>query len=91
VHHSFEPDASCHMKTLSEITKIKEGAEAELLKLPGVTGMDVGYRMVDGQQTDVLAIRIYVANLQDVPDEIANLKEIQGVPVDVIERRFELH
>lgn len=79
------------MKTLSEITKIKQGAESELLKLPGVTGMDVGYRMIDGQQTEILAIRVYVANIRDVPNEIANLKEIQGVPVDVIERRFELH
>ena len=53
--------------------------------------MDVGYRMIDGQQTEILAIRVYVANIRDVPNEIANLKEIQGVPVDVIERRFELH
>jgi len=26
-----------------------------------------------------------------VPEAVANLKSIQGVPVEVIERRFDLH
>jgi hypothetical protein len=79
------------MKTLAEATKIKESAETRLLKQPGVTGMDVGYRVVEGKQTSEPAIRIYVTNLKDIAPEIKNLKEIEGVPVEVIERQFTLH
>ena len=47
------------MKTLSEIRPIKQTGEADLLKRPGVTGVDIGYKYVGGKKTDVLAIRGY--------------------------------
>jgi hypothetical protein len=44
-----------------------QGAEAELAKVrkewlrrPGVTAVDVGYKMTDGRMVDVLAIRVFV-------------------------------
>lgn len=79
------------MKNLDEIRRIKTEVEAELLKLPGVTGVDVGYKYVEGKKTDVLAIRVLVKEKKDVPEEEAVPKEIQGVPTDVIQRRFVLH
>jgi hypothetical protein len=32
------------MQDLSKIVQVKEAAEANLLKNPGVTGVDVGYK-----------------------------------------------
>ncbi|OYD15457.1 hypothetical protein CH333_05690 [candidate division WOR-3 bacterium JGI_Cruoil_03_44_89] len=79
------------MKSLNEIRRIKAEVEAELLKLPGVTGVDVGYKYVKGKKTNVLAIRVLVKEKKDVPEEEAVPREIRGVPTDVIERRFVLH
>ena len=79
------------MKSLDEIRRIKTEVEAELLKLPGVTGVDVGYKHVGGKKTDVLSIRVYVEQKKDVPEKEAVPKQIEGIPTDVIERRFVLH
>jgi len=79
------------MKSLDEIRRIKEEVEAELLRLPGVTGVDIGYKFVEGKKTDELAIRVYVEKKRDVTEENAVPREIQGVPTDVTERRFILH
>lgn len=79
------------MKSLNEIRRIKAEVEAELLKLPGVTGVDVGYKYVKGKKTNVLAIRVLVKEKKDVSEEEAVPREIRGVPTDVIERRFVLH
>ncbi len=75
----------------SEVRRVKEAEEPRLLNLPGVTGVDVGYKEVGGQRTEVVAIRVFVEKKQPVPAEQAVPKEIQGVPTDVIERRFVLH
>ena len=79
------------MKTFPEATKIKQSVEDNLLKIPGVTGIDVGYRVIHGKQTDQPVIRIYVKTIQNMQSEVAHLKEIQGVQVELIERNFELH
>lgn len=79
------------MRNLDEIRRIKAEVEAELLKLPGVTAVDIGHKIVGGKKTDVLAIRVYVEKKKDVPEEEVVPKQIQGVPTDVIERRFVLH
>jgi len=76
---------------LDEITRVKTEVEAELLKLPGVTGVDVGYKYVDGKKTDVVAIRVYVKKKRDVPEKDAIPKKIRDIPTDVIEREFVLH
>ena len=79
------------MKTLSDIRRVKNRVEADLLKRPGVTGVDIGHKYIGGKKTDVLAIRIYVEKKKDVSHEDEIPKQIGGIPTDVIERRFVLH
>lgn len=80
------------MKALPEIVSIKEKAEQELLKRPGVTGVDVGYKYVGGKPTDEVAIRVHVSKKKkNLPHAEMIPAEIEGVPTDVIERTFELH
>ncbi len=74
-----------------EIRRIKERAEGELLRLPGVTGVSIGPKIVNGQETGQQAIRIYVSKKRGVPENEAIPNEIDGVPTDVIERVYKLH
>ena len=78
----------------SELQQAKRRSEGRLLALPGVTGVDIGCKEVDGRPTGALAIRVLVAQKKPqgaVPaDELIPIR-IEGHPVDVIERRFELH
>ncbi len=78
-------------KSLEEIRRIKERAEADLLRRPGVTGVDIGPKIVNGQDTGQQAIRVYVSNKHDVPENETIPQEIDGVPTDVIERVYKLH
>ena len=80
------------MTGLEEIRRVKEEVEKELLKIPGVTGVDIGYKYVGGKKTDVLSIRFYVEKKKkDVPEKEMIPKKIDNIPTDVIERRFVLH
>ncbi len=74
--------------SLDQATQIKSRHELEWLKLPGVTGVDVGYRIVNGRPTDEIVIRVYVETLGKAPSLPT---AVEGVPVVVIERRFMLH
>src|ERR1043165_4340078 len=74
-----------------KIVEAKRKAEADLLKLPGVTGVDIGFKEVAGQPTDQVAIRVLVEEKKDVPKGQHVHKEIEGIPTDVIQRKFELH
>jgi hypothetical protein len=75
-----------------KIIEAKRKAEEGLLKLPGVTGVDIGFKEVGGKPTDKLAIRVLVSKKRkDVPKEERVPDEIDGIPTDVIERKFELH
>lgn len=78
-------------KSLDEIMKVKTEVEAELLKLPGVTGVDVGYKHIGGKKTDMMAIRIYVKRKRNVSEKETIPKQICGIPTDVIESEFVLH
>lgn len=79
------------MKSLDEATRIKAAIEGDWMKRSGVTGMDVGYRLVEGKPTDQVAIRVYVDNLATTQNQLDLPSEIEGVPVELVERRFELH
>ncbi|MBI4539871.1 MAG: hypothetical protein HY704_10230 [Gemmatimonadetes bacterium] len=70
---------------------MKERVEDDLLGIPGVQGVDVGYKVVGGKKTNRIAIRVYVARKRDVAEEERIPPEIEGIPTDVIERRFMLH
>jgi hypothetical protein len=74
-------------KTLEQAVRSKERVEAEILAKPGVTGIDVGLHPSAGAEGQPV-IRIYVADKKTAPQLPA---EVDGVPVVVIERRFELH
>jgi hypothetical protein len=79
------------MKAISEIRPIKQSAEVDLLKRKGVTGVDIGKKIVKGEKTEELSIRVYVEQKKDVPEKERIPKEIQGVKTDVIQRKFALH
>lgn len=82
------------MKCNDEFRKIKEAIESKLLSLPGVVGVDIGQKIIGGNKTEILAIRVYVKRKlakEDIPESELIPKDIQGVPSDVIERRFALH
>jgi hypothetical protein len=79
------------MASADEIRRVKEEVERELLKRPGVTGVDVGYKYVGRKETNILAIRVFVETKKELHGPDAIPKEIQGIPTDVIERKFVLH
>jgi Peptidase S7, Flavivirus NS3 serine protease len=70
---------------------IKQNAEGDLLKRSGVTGVDIGNKIVKGEETGELAIRVYVEKKKKVSGEQAVPSTIDGVKTDVIERKFVLH
>ena len=76
------------MLTREEIRRIKKKVEKELLAYPGVTGVDIGYKTVSGKKTDILAIIVYVARKHDVSPEESLPVEIEGVPIDVVQRSY---
>lgn len=79
------------MPSVDEIIAIKQRVEEQFLNAPGVTGVDVGYKEVGGERTGQIAIRVHVAAKTDaVPDDQRVPGEIDGVPTDVLERRYEL-
>jgi hypothetical protein len=74
---------------LERARRVKEDVERELLSLPGVTGVGVGYKYVGGKKTDQVAIIVHVKRKpRDVPAAALVPKTIRGVPTDVVERRF---
>ena len=80
-----------NLTTREKVRCVKQQVEDDLLKIPGVVGVDVGFKVIDGKKTDVLAILIYVEEKKDVHEEHMIPKQIQGIPTDVIQRKFELH
>jgi hypothetical protein len=78
-------------KSLSEIQSTKEAAEDELLQRPGVTGVDIGYKYVNGKKTDEIAIRVLVEKKKDVSSDKRIPEVIDGFKTDVIQRKFVLH
>ncbi len=79
------------MNSVSEIRPVKMSQEKKILKTPGVTGVDIGYKLVAGKKTDQLSIRVFVAEKKDakkIPQNELIPKTIKGAKVDVIERVY---
>ena len=55
-------------QVLNAIIAKKEGAEERLLAMPGVTGVDVGHKIVGGERTEEIAIRVMVEKKKDLPE-----------------------
>lgn len=76
---------------IEQIITQKEAAVEALMKMEGVTGVDVGYKYKDGKRTDEITIRVHVAKKKKgmaAKDMIP--AEINGVKTDVIEMNAEL-
>lgn len=67
----------------------KATSEQDLMKLPGVNAVDVGYKYVDGKKTDEIAIRVHVSKKKNVAEGETVPKEINGIKTDVIEGTYE--
>lgn len=79
------------MPSIEELVAIKDRVEAEYLSRPGVTGIDVGYKVVGGVQTDEVAIRVHVKQKKaSVPKAQLVPGQIDGVVTDVLQRDYEL-
>ena len=80
------------MKPLNEIRAAKAKHSSRFLKRKGVTGVDVGPKIVGGEKTDEIAIRVYVAKKRkNVAAKEKIPATINGVKTDVIQRTFVLH
>jgi hypothetical protein len=73
---------------INSILPIKQAAEKKLVTLPGVTGVDVGLKEVDGEATSIYAILVFVEKKGQYAPENEIPKRIAGVPTDVIEATF---
>jgi len=73
------------------ILKALEAAVAEYGSRRQVTGIDYGFKYVNGQRTETPAIRIHVVVKRDPGRLVAGETfpdQIMGVPVDVLERNY---
>jgi hypothetical protein len=75
-------------KSLIEIQGIKGTVESELMQRSGVTGVDIGYKYVNGKKTNKIGIRVFVEKKKDVPRDEMIPQAIEGVKTDVIELEF---
>jgi len=76
------------MRSTEEIKKIKEVAEKELLKMPGVTGVAIGQKEKNGVKTGEVSILVYVEKKKqenEIPANQVIPPEIDGIKTDVIE------
>ncbi len=77
---------------LQKIIDAKEQAIHQLLAYPGVTGVDVGYRYVQGQMTKEICLRVHVAKkLPDLAPAERIPPYINGIATDVIEGRYKTY
>lgn len=76
-----------------DIRPIKERIEDELLRRPGVVGVDINEKRVKGEPTGRLSIVVYVEEKKpkgQVPKDEMIPAEIEGIPTDVQEEKIEL-
>ncbi len=73
---------------VAHIMRVKEEYEEQLLKLPNVVGVGIGYRSAEGHQTGELALIVSVKKkvpLANLTPETTIPNELEGVPVYVQE------
>src|SRR5689334_3744787 len=82
----MESTDSAREDRYNEIRAVQESVEDEVLAMPGVVGVDIGYKEVGGQTTDELAIRVLVEVKRDVPSRERIPRTFQSITSDVIQR-----
>ncbi|GAB2975035.1 hypothetical protein [Saccharothrix stipae] len=75
------------MEIPEEVLDAVVEVELGLLMIPGVTGVGVGLREVDGEVFDDLAVRILVEDLDDLPAGLPDA--LAGVDVCLVQRSYE--
>lgn len=70
------------------VVPLKREVEDDLLALPGVTGVDVGWKQTGGHETDRMAILVFVREKGSFAEDERIPPAIDGVPTDVIEATF---
>ena len=85
------------MQTDSELRSKLERARDELVAKyiyhPDVTLIDIGYPLVDGQETKAFVLRIHVRSrwMKSSPEQRASFpEEVDGIPVIVISGDYKL-
>ncbi|TET11123.1 MAG: hypothetical protein E3J86_03740 [Candidatus Thorarchaeota archaeon] len=76
------------MVTMEKAREVKKKHEAELMKKSGVVGVAIGYKHIDGRETNQICIVCYVVEKKTEEDlETRDIipEEIEGVPIDVVE------
>jgi hypothetical protein len=76
------------MVTMEEVKRVKAEHEKELMKKPGVVGVAIGHKHIDGKKTNQLCIICYVIEKKPIGDlEVRDIipEEIEGVPIDIVE------
>src|SRR5438046_1144717 len=66
---------------------VHDAAKAELMKIPGVIGVGIGLKQVDGKMTDQICFRVYVhakKSAEEVPAAEIIPAQVQGFPTDVL-------
>jgi len=77
------------VKSISEVKKVKNQINHQLLAIPGVTALAIGPKIIGGTTLPELAIRVYVEKKRkqtEVPAHQLIPKEVDGVSIDVVER-----
>jgi hypothetical protein len=73
-----------------DIRPTKEQVEKDFLSRPGVNGVAIGFKYVNGSPTEELAIRVLVQKKQAVPADQAIPPVVNGIKTDVIEATPQL-
>ncbi len=76
---------------MDKAVEIFEKIRDEWMKRPGVTAVDLGFKWSEGKMTDQLSIRVHVVRKKDkdeLTDEELFPKEVNGIPVDIIEATY---
>ncbi|MEM9546632.1 MAG: hypothetical protein AAGA77_11710 [Bacteroidota bacterium] len=71
-----------------DVRMVKNSVEDELMAIPGVTGVDIGYKIVDNFTTNEHAIIVYIENIADVYVYEKIPPTIQGISTDIREGSF---
>lgn len=81
------------MKTIdvnryNAIVPVKQDVEADLIKQPDVTGVGIGFKKVGGEETDELAILVFVKKKGYFESSFRVPAQYKGIKTDVIEGVF---
>jgi hypothetical protein len=77
-----------NLEQQEKLLETLEKAKKKLIKFKGIRDVAVGYKYQDGKMTNELSIIAYVFNkynINDIEQEQILPKEIEGLPIDVIE------